>query len=299
MTLLLLACTDGPDEGTTLVLEDAHNYAFDGGLDIASVDVRAEFDLDIEWADLTVDLQLHEMDPATDIEMLTLLAFAEFSEQQVMDALSTNALRQEDIALFVTNETGGGTSTTLSQFTLLGNDIDVETEFKEGIAESWLLIAQSGTTPGVGSRMLKFLKPGQDAVDTSVSFENGDTVLDFTVDIASATPLSAPAGTTAIELDWSTLGTDALGLEFEAGGIDKVMVARYDLDVAGLEADFLDIEYTAAELYELDIAAGNGLDLSELPDFAGFDDNGTWVVALRCSTCTHPAPPFLGTVDVQ
>lgn len=296
----LLACTDGPVETTTVVLEDAHNYSFDGGLDIQGVEVQAEADLTIDWSTLDTDLQLHTMDPAGDVDMLTLLAFRYLTEAEVMDALSNNALLQSDIGLFVTNETGAVlTDTTLSEFTLLGNDIDVEAEFTSTVAESWLVIAQSGTTPGVGSRMLKFLRPSDASDVTAVDIVNTDTTLEFTVDLSSLSQVSLPAGDTDITLDWNDLTTDSLGNEFVAGGIDEVLVARYDLDAAGLEAEFLDIELLGSPLYQASLNAATTFELSELDGFEGFDHEGTWVVALRCGTCTHPAPPFLTLVDVQ
>ncbi|MCP4805015.1 MAG: hypothetical protein GY913_17120 [Proteobacteria bacterium] len=299
MILLLAAACGEPDEVTTVSLEDAQNYTFDGGLDIASFEVRELTDLTIDWSGLDTDLQLHEMDPSADIDMLTLLAFRYLTEAEVMDALSNNALLQSDIALFVTNETGGATDTTLSEFTLLGNDIDVELEFRSEDIESWLLISQSGTTPGVGSRMLKFLAPSPDSDVTHVDLTNDDTTLEFTVDVASADAISVPGGTSALDMDWSAVRTDSLGNDFEFGGIDKIMVARYDLDVAGLEESFLDIEFLGDPIYETELNGQDHFDLATLEGFEGFDDTGTWVVALRCGTCTHPAPPFLGIVDVQ
>ena len=301
MSLLLLACT-GPEEEPTpsVALADQANYAFEGGLDITSIEVQAYADSQIHWTALTEDLQLHEMSPVDDVDMLTLLGFRYFGEAEVMDALSNNALLQSDVAGFFTLEPGDATTGGIADFTLLGNDVNVEEQFRieDDKVASWLLVIQSGTTPGVGSRMLKFLAPVEDSENTEVLVQNDDTVLDFSVAIDGS--MGFPAETAELVVDWNDLGTDGLGNGFDHGGIDTLMISQYaELDAAGLEAAFLDLELIADQLYTAPTEGATSLDLRSLEGFEGIDASGTWVLALRCSTCTHPAPPFLTVLEPE
>ncbi|HJN77718.1 MAG TPA: hypothetical protein QGF58_27605 [Myxococcota bacterium] len=302
MTLLLpiLACNGSSSEPEPVTLADDDNYFFDGGLDITTIEVQSYADVQLDWSGLDTDLQLHETDPVEDIDMLTLLAFRYLDEEQVMDSLSNNSLLQSDVAGFFLNEPGDATVTGIADFTLLGNDIDVENQFRletDKIA-SWLVVVQSGTTPGVGSRMLKFLSPVSESDVTEIAIENTDTVLDFSVAIDGS--MSFPSGTNEVRVDWSGLTVDGLQNDFDHGGIDRIMISHYaELSAADLEQQFLDLELVADDLYDAELNGVTSLMLSELEGFEGIDGAGTWVLALRCSTCTHPAPPYLTVLEAN
>jgi hypothetical protein len=80
------------------------------------------------------------------------------------------------------------------------------------------------------------------------------------------------------------------------------MVAQYEsLGLADLESDFLRIDDLAAQIWNADIEGRSTFDLTTLTSdaglpFSGFSDEGLWVLALRCSTCSNPAPPYLAIV---
>jgi len=300
MIFALLACVgDDPVEAEPLELTDGSNYLFEGGLDIASVQVQALTDVRFDWSTLDTDLQLHEMDPVDDVDMLTLLGFRYFGEAEVTEALSNNALLQSDIAGFFTVEVGAETEAGIADFTLLGNPVDLVNEFviEQDKAASWLLVLQSGTDPGIGSRMLKFLSPSEESEVRSVEVTNSDTVLDFSVTVDGVT---AVPGGEPFAVDWGGLTIDGLGNSFDHGAIDTIMVSSYpELSVAELEAQFLDLELVATELHTASTEGATRYDLNDLGDFDGIDETGTWVLALRCSTCTHPAPPYLTVLEVS
>ena len=258
----------------------------------------AQADIEIDWVDVTLDLQGHEVDPLTDVAMATLLAFR-MPPSEVVEALSNNALDQSDVALFITRDVEPGeTSAKLSEFGLFGNDIDIEEQFRAEVADIWMLLIQSTTTPGIGTLQIMFLDVSPDYTATSVSFTNTDTTLEFVVDLDMDQPL-APVDKTSVMLDWSALTTDGLGGDFVSGNIDSMMLARYDEEPDELAEQFLDLELIAEDLYQVPLEGQTSYDTAEIEGFDGFTKVGTWVLALRCSTCTNPAPPFLTILDVR
>lgn len=122
---------------------------------------------------------------------------------------------------------------------------------------------------------------------------DNSTVLSVDVDLTSLQRPLVTTNTASLSLDWSQLTTNGFGRPWVSGDIDQVLLGRYDnYMVADLEDDFLDIEIDADQLWTLDLDGGSVADLSELADFSGCDDQATWLLALRCTTCTNPAPPF-------
>jgi hypothetical protein len=72
------------------------------------------------------------------------------------------------------------------------------------------------------------------------------------------------------------------------------------LDAGRRDAEPL-AELLAEPLYVWSVSGTTDLDLATPTDagetFRGFDDVGTWVLALGCTTCANPAPLFLTVVD--
>ena len=101
-------------------------------------------------------------------------------------------------------------------------------------------------------------------------------------------------------LDWAEVRINGQGNELNHQDIDQVLIGRSHLDLQALEDQFLDLELIADELWEVDLEAGTSADLSlaqgNSGTFPGFDDSSTWIIALRCTTCANPAPPYLTVV---
>jgi hypothetical protein len=78
------------------------------------------------------------------------------------------------------------------------------------------------------------------------------------------------------------------------------MVGRYtDLSIEDLQNQFLDIELIADDLWTIELTGGSTANLADLSGdtpFTDFSAEGTWVVALRCSLCSNPAPLFLSVL---
>lgn len=297
MLLLLLAACDGDPACDTgpVALADTHNYGFVGVLDIASVDTTAAADLRIDWSAVTSDLQGHAMDPAVDIDLVTVVAFPDLTEEGVEAAVADDELLQSDLGgyAFVSFSEDGATSIQLSELTLLGNDIDIEGYATEGSA-TWMLLFASGDTPGVGTRMLQFLHPLDASPNTDVVVTSSSTVLDLDVDLGTLTPLTVPTGQ-AFVVDWSGLSVDGRGNAFDPLAVDTVMVGWFaDRAFTDLEGTFLDVALDADALWTAEGVEGTELDLGTLAGddgaFGGLGADGTYVLALSCSTCSNPAP---------
>lgn len=295
--------TDPPDPSGQIALGDVNNYRFEGYLDGPGFPAAELADVRVDWSEVSQDFQCHDMDPATEVDNVALLVFPYLSEEEVEAGLSQDDIEQSELGVYLTVEPEDGvTSASLSDFTFFGTEAKIQEEFDEG-SGTWLVLFTTGTTVGVGSRMIAFLRPDASAGATSVEVPQGCGVLDWSADLARLQPVAAlPEGPWLV--DWSALTEDGRGGELVLGDIDELMVGRYrDLSPADLQAQFLDIEQLADGLWRLDPGGAHQADLAGLlsdegQPFPGFDDpQATWVLALRCNTCSNPAPPFLTVVQ--
>jgi len=299
-----LGCTpdEAPDAGGTVTLESQHNFSYSGVLHIPTVPTASGADLDICWDALTHDLQCHGLDPAVDIDNVALVRFRHFDHEEIADRMRSNSLQQADIDGYLeARNDGEATCTTLASMSFFGTDIDVTEEYVEG-GGSYVLLMTSGTIPGAGARMITFLEPQAASENVAVDVGDGCDVLEFSVDLASLEPVEVLADG-PWELDWSGITEDGQGSAIGMSDIDGVMLAAYDgLALDDLEEQFFDLEALAQRSWSLELSGGMTADLGEATDadgnlFGGFDSDGLWVLALRCSRCYNPAPLFLTVLE--
>ncbi len=289
--------------GDEITLTDEGNYAIDAELDIASYPVAELTDITIYWDQLTQDMQGHELTPDEDIDTVAAAVFRYLTEEEVEQGLTNDTILMKDVGLYVFAEVTGTTSVNLSELTLFGTDIDVETYFEASYG-TWLIPLATGFTPGTGYRMAAFLVPTPGETTTEVHLTNDSMVLTVDADLTTLQPTEMAAGSTPT-VDWSGLTLNGQGNEFKHGDVDQVMVGTYaSLTPTDLEEQLLDLELIHDGMWSYDLAAGgSSLDLSLLTDeagaaFGGITDEGTWILALRCSTCANPAPLFLTVLEV-
>lgn len=307
-SLLIASCaSDGGDSGgatavppTDLVLEDHHNYQFTGTLEVPETLTTALVDFAVDWSALSLDMQCHPTDPVADIDNLALLVFPYLTTTEVEAGLSGSNLLQADLGGYTSHLPADATDARLTDFTFFGTDVDIETLYAEG-SGTWLLLLATGTRIGLGTRMLSFVTPVAAETNTQVDVTDGCAVLNFDADLQSLVPVPVRAGG-PWNLDWSGLTVDGQGNPMALGNIDGLMLGHYpDHTAAELEADFVDIELLADAVWELPLASGSTADLSlataDGVPFSGFTSGGTWVLGLRCSTCSNPAPLFLTVLD--
>jgi len=290
-----------PDPSGEVVLTDANNYDFRGDLDGPTVPLAEYADASLAWSGLVEDLQCHELDPVEDIDTAALMIFPLLSEEEVEVGLALDTLRQVDLGAYLEFQPGSSTTATLSDFTFFGTEADIWQDFDEG-SGTWLVTLNTGVQVGAGSRMFVFLEPSPVSEDTHVEIAEGCGVLDSEADLEALRP--APVLEEGPwEVDWSAVTTNGSGVPFQANRVDEVSLARFDEEVSVLEQDFLDLEFLAAEHYRLEHPGGYSADLADLVDeqgrsFGGFGADGTWLLALRCGTCSNPAPLFLTALKV-
>ncbi len=292
--LLLAACApDAPVEPCmACALDDANNFAYTSDLAIGTLAVPEHADATIGWDTLTRDIRGDALDPRADVEEARLVAFRDLPADEIAWRLAHDELDQADVGVYVTCAPSDARCS-LSAFGMFGNPIDIQQYFEEGYG-TWLLAL--GERGAAGADALVFLEPRADATAAEVAVTDATSRLDVDVDLRSLAPVVIPAFDDGVTLDWSALTRDGLGDPLDAATIDELWVGRFAETPAELEQDVFALERLADLAWTLDVA---GLDRAALRDlegeapFLGIDRQGTWVAALRCRTCTNPAPRVL------
>jgi len=296
---LLSACPGAPEE---LLLTDTHNYNFVGTLEVESIATSEAADLTICWDQIAQDIQCHDTDPVTDIDNISLIRLPHLTQEEVEEGLAGQGFQQADVSGYIEYQPEDSTCASLSDLSLFGTEIDIETEFNEE-GGTFLVMLTSGVEPGVGARVLAFLTPTAGETNTQVDIPDGCGALDVSVDLEHGSNISIPATQSSWPVSWSDLTADAQGYDLDLNRIDGVQVGNFgSLRPSDLETQFLDLESLAEQLYYLPIEAGSSADLIEATDsdgnaFSGFTEEGLWLLALRCSRCSNPAPIFLTFID--
>jgi hypothetical protein len=289
--------SDGDQSLAVVTAVDENNYSIVGTIDIPSITTASGTDLDICWDGLTEDIQCHAVSPVDDIDNIGLIRFGSLTQAEVEDRMSRGQLQQADMNGYLEFPTTGDLCTTLSAFTFFGTPIDVLNEYVAD-AGTYMLVFTTGTTPGIGARMITFLEPVEGETATAVDVGEGCGVVTVDADLASATPLVVPR-TGPFTLDWSALTTDGQGGTMQLNRIDGILVAYYEgATVAELEGEILDLMLDATWLWPGGTVSGSAYDFVEgWGDGVGFDTypegEGTWLIGLTCSRCYNPAPLFL------
>ncbi len=280
-----------------IYLNDANNYAYDSALHIPRIETAAAMDVDICWGDLVRDFQCHEIDPAADIDNVTIARIRNMSEEEIEAALIDDSLQQSNVDGYLEfRPDGESTCASLANFTFRGSDVDVNEEYEESQERKYLLVLTTGTVPGVGARMMTFMTPLNDGTNRSVEVADGCDILDFSADLTSLNPVKVPAAGPVV-LDWSDIAPP---------GITRIMIGFYEgMSPLELEKKVLDLMLIADRKWELAIESGASCSLMDATDeegnrfegFEGVKEEGTWVFALLCEQCRNPTPPFVTLLE--
>ena len=287
----LLAC-NGVYE---IVLEDANNFDFQSNIIADSIVVPSEEDSVVDWSELTKDILSQTVDPTAEIGELSVVRFADLSQAEVIDGINNETLKQSDLTGFVAySPTGGETSASLTEFSISGTYVDPTTEIVEGLG-TFLISAED--TDGEYLSFV-FFEPTVGAAPATIELTASSAILEYTLDLDAGIPLVSENASQLV-VTWSQLTTNGAGNPMVLSNIDRLMLARYTMDVAELEANFLELEALADELYIADVAGLGSYDLMTLSaeGFTGLDGDGTWLLAMRCSTCVNPSPQFVGLFE--
>ena len=295
-----------PQCGANVIANPANNYSFSSTLTFPPIMVKPDSDLSFDWSAVTQDFLGHDVNPMTDIDQVSVIMWG-LTLEDFQTRLNSEDLAQRDtttvpVTLFTEKMV---TSGNLLEFTLAGNPVLPEevmpyfsaTEYPPADYTYTVMVA-SGTTIGKGTRMIQAFKLDPASTNTAVAVKDDSTMLEYSVDMEALTPTLVPASTAALTVDWSDMTVNGLGNEFQTTKITRVVLGRYTETPAELEANFLDLELIAEEIYRGDVRAGTDIDLSTLMSesgqaFAGIDATSTWVLTLICGDCYNPAPWYL------
>lgn len=307
---LVAACGSSSTTGTpgtagNVVIEDANNYTSTSSLMIPVVETMAATDLSISWSGITQDLLCH---PAGSIDNVAFLRIGNMTQGDVEDKLAKGQLVQTEVTTYREFHTAGATSTMLSDLSF-GSKLVPTTDYVVAPSTQYLLLFTTGTVLGVGAQSMVFLSPSASSVNTTVAAPNpcstGGNFLTFTPTLSPA--VSIPSGG-PWKIDWSHVTKDNFGqkLDFSMTNLDKVEVGFFQgKQPADIQADFLNVEQDATSLYTYSVPAGQKyVDLMSTPvkggAFPGFaDTNGTYAIAVLCSTCSVPAPVVFSILQPQ
>ena len=287
------------DPDSIVTLDDDQNYSYTGDLLPSTTQTAEMADLHFDWSQVENDLQCHGMDPATDVDNISVMVFPNLSAEEVALELSNDSMQQRDLGAYISYENvDDATEANLTDLTFFGTDPEILGEYTEG-SGTWMVLLAKGTTPGVGSQILHFIEPLASSDNTEVIIPDGCGLLDFEATIPpSTTPISTEGPWV---IDWSSLERDGRGNAFSHSSVDGVMVGYYEnLSPEDLQTQFLDLEYVADGLWNIALTGGSTANLSDLTGdtpFIDFSAEGTWILALRCSLCSNPAPLYLTVLE--
>jgi len=290
-----------PDERGNVLLQDGNNYTSTSTLSIPTVETASGVDLDVCWPDLTDDIQCHPVVPTMDIDNVSMVRVLGLSEPEIKQRLTGGGLAMSEVSGYVDYKPADGTTCMkLSQLNFFTTVINVQREYVESTDDTYMMLFTKGTRPGVGARVMIFLKPTAASTNTQVNAPPGCGLLDFTADLASATRVDVPSAGPWV-VDWRDLTIDGQGNPVVLTRIDGLVLAYYEgKTVAELQTQIFDIELIATMLWDLRVV-GQTADLAAAKlrgtgaPFTGFTTAGTgvWMLGLTCSTCQNPAPVLL------
>lgn len=293
LAIFLAGCTGGGREGCTgqrCYATDANNFSYTSTLDVDTQVEQALADVLVDWSAMTTDMRGQAFDP-TQVGEARLIVAGNLDRDQVIQRLVQDDLAQEDLSLYALCQPDGETSCPLSRFHFVGSNRDVQPYFDVGTG-TWLVAL---FTDGVqGARSLLFLEPDDRTNQTVATFTDTTATLQVSADLHDLTPLVVSSAD--VRIDWSQITTDGLGNPLSLHKLDTVAVAHYDLTPSELEERFLELDQLATATWSLELAGQTAARLSGLEGdtpFPGVDDSGTWLFALRCSTCDNPVPKFI------
>jgi hypothetical protein len=309
LVLGLSACGGGGDGGgggcgggNKLVYEDANNYTYTGALTLGEFPIKPQSDITIDWSGLTTDIRGRTLDP-TSVEQPTIIGL-DGTFDEVLPQAERNEIRQDDAPYIYFTENDGETSAQLSSFEITGILFDLGYLVPDP-ETTWFLSLINLPQGRTDILSTVRLVPTEGSDITTVTFANDSSSLDVAVDLHSAPPLQARAGKN-YTFDWTGATQDVFGHEFSDQLNDEIIIAKHDTtDIAEVEANFLQLDSKASELYRIGVFDQSAVDLIEAIDvntstpFGGFTTDGTWVIGVICSSCSAPVPAILSVVEVN
>lgn len=267
----LLACTSG---GGVLALTDADNHAVARTLHVPVIEVAEQTDLSVHWDAVVQDLRCQDVawdNPWMSLPKLDLTAEA------LLEAVETDALKSADLHGYVEVSLAGEQSPALlSDFSFFDTPVQTDAELLSGM--TYLLSLETRDEEDVPARYasMAVLTPSPTSTTAEVHLPDGCGQL--TLDVDFSAPLSLARIST---ITWSDLSQDAIGVPLDTRHLATLHVAHVDgMTAEEVAADYLSLDRLITRSWSVDIEDRVSVDLSELTDFDGVDDSGTWLLGL-------------------
>ncbi len=300
------------DGNLVLNAEPQNNYSFSSSLSVSVTPVAPNSELFFDWSGLTHDFVSHPVDPATDIDMLSVIVW-NVGHDEMTELLNNDQLGPSYVnspsAFYNENDV---TSASIFEFVVPGGgempreDLmsRLNPELFDPELHTYTVMPAQGGIIGQGVKMVQAFRLDPTSTNQTVPITSESTSLTYQVDLTSLTPIGLPPARANVLVDWAAIQTNAMGRLFKLRSINEVMVAYYDLTPEELEAEFLDLELIASRMWRGPVPAGDSILLSNLTNeageaFAGIDSGttGTWILALICGTCGNPAPWYITRLE--
>lgn len=289
-----------PPPGPDLVVLAEHDYALSTSWTIATRTARAEWDVLVTWAAVTADAEGQPLTPS-EVPVLALLeiaiAPADIPARFAADDLGTSLVStwRADV--------DGQTFAHVDDLAFEATPFSSAALWLETNNKAWMaaLVYPDGDRLDVRQALL--VTPEDN--DPSVQVALDDTSSSFAWTAAlSGTPLVTAQGYEVYTVDWSDLGNDAYGKEYDADRGDVLFVGRFDEAATELGGAAKDLSTLAEAWWTMDVEGDDDARLDLARDaggasFPGFTAGSTWVVGVECSTCMQPFPLWAAVVEVE
>jgi hypothetical protein len=319
--MFLLACGGGTSTPPqtwpkgNIVLQDTNNFMSQTTLTIPSVQTAPGANLMVCWDALMKDLLCHDIVAGTNgIDNVSFLQIPNLSHDQVSQKLAVGQLDENLVKVYRDYRTKNSTSkcTTLDSMVLGSSTLMPAMDYVEpaaGKTITYMLLFETGTTPGVGSRAMTFIEPtaGNTTMNVAAPDACSNNVLHFQATLGADMAIPA-TDSTQWHVDWSQITHDSFNNDVNFTKIDNVLLGFYQGKTkADLMTQFKDIDMIATKLYEGPVPAGaRDIQLSTLTvkatgeAFSGFTQtDGVWAIGVTCSQCQVPAPILLSILTPQ
>lgn len=297
------------DPSMSVVITDPTNYSLSDSFTLQYDVLQDDYDLVFDWSQLTVDFFGQSVNPATDINTvsISLWNLQPADIEQALKKDNLNDMLPKMAGIITTYPDGTYTHMDLLNFNELNNPLtpdQIWSRFDTATPDyqypqdmyTFLAMAQSGTDIGKKPHAVALFNIDPSSTKQQLNLTNDSTKLTYSVDLEHAQPMLVPSGLPQLIIDWSLIKKNCLGNDFDGSQITSAAVAHYaNKTLPQLQTDFLNLENIADGWWSGDVTMGRSIDLSTLTDtngntFPGIDDNGVWMAALFCGNCNNPAP---------
>lgn len=293
-----------------VLADEANNMTFSSTITLVEQLVPPNtVDLTMDWSALTQDFLGHELSFQGGMKAAVLVVWdVPISEVARMINEDDDTLNSHAFASLQFETDGTVTSATLSEFKSFGAVIEEEQllEYLDPANNySYTLMAQAHpSTLGRDVQMIQAFALDGAATSSTVTLTDTSTQLEWTADLDTLMPTQVPAAQAGVLVDWfSSIAVNSFGGEFVNNQITEVLVGQYPAGL-DLNAEFLDIELNATELWRGEVTAGSNFNLQNLTTeggaaFTGFPAGSTdqWLLGLICTTCVNPTPWYITRVQ--